>query len=177
MYSPRALIGAFLLAAGCARPQPAPLPRSPAPAPLPELGAGIPEPAPVPRAPRPPTDPLASTPPGNPITLSARNVDVRVLLLAIAEEAGVSLVIDPTIEGRTTVNLANVPAREALRAVLAGAGLRIAPGPLAPLFGPVVFYAIPVDIDEASAELIQARFRVEPELARWIVESRSIQFP
>jgi methylglyoxal synthase len=35
-----------------------------------------------------------------------------------------------------------------------------------------VFYQIPVNINQASAEAIVARFGVTLEMARWIVENR-----
>ena len=145
---------------------------TPPPEPLPALTVDFAAPPAPERQAVTAADPLASIPQGSPITLAARNVDVRVLLLALAEQAGISLVIDPSIESRTTVNFTNVPAAEALRAVLASANLGVVTGPPPLPFGPTVFYTIPVNIDEASAELIQARYRVSPELARWIVESR-----
>ena len=159
------------LSGACVRqPPPPPAPLSPA---LPELSAPLPDPAAVARPhPAAGADPLAGRPPGNPITLSARNVDVRVLLLAIAEQAGLSLVIDPQVTGRTNVNFDGVPAIDALRAVLATTGLGLALGPPEPPVGPTVFYATPVDIERASPALIAERFRVSPEVARWIVENR-----
>ena len=153
-------------------------PRTPPPAAIPDLPPlsvqpAVPAPAARPPVPLPAADPLSAYPPGPPITLSARNVDVRALLLVLAETAGVSLVIDPTIEGRVTVNFVNVPAIEALRSVLAQSELGIAYGPPAVPLAPVVFYIVPVDIDQASAELIEERFGVSPEMARWIVANRS----
>ena len=155
---------------GCAPRQP--VPAAPAAAPLPELPVAAREPAPLSRGAAPSSDPLASVPAGNPVTLSARNVDVRALLLALAEQAGVSLVIDPTVDARTTVSFTGVPAREALRAVLDAAGLRVAGAAPSSPVGPTVFYLLPVDIEQASAELIQVRFGVSAEVARLIVENR-----
>lgn len=158
---------------GCTIVYPGARPSPPPPAPLPELRSGVIVSAPSERqAPRRSVDPLANLPPGNPITLAARNVDVRVLLLSLAEQAGISLVLDPTINSRVTVNFTDVPALDALRAVLAAAQLSVASGPPEPLHGPVVFYTVPVDVELASAELIQSRFRVSPEVARWIVENQ-----
>ena len=171
----RALAALPILAAGlegaCARPAaPASAPLPPA---LPELPVPIARPTPLDRAPtRVPGDPLAGIAPGKPITLSARNVDVRTLLPAIAEQAGVSLVIDPSVQARVTVNFTAVPALEALRAVLAAAGLGLASGPPEPPIGATVFYAAPIDIERASAALIEERFGVSPEVARWIVANR-----
>ena len=155
------------LAGGCARHtvryvQPPP--------PLPELTVPV---APVERArPAPGADALAGRPPGSLVTLSARDVDVRVLLVALAEQAGISLVLDPEVSGRTSVNLTNVPALEALRAVLAAAGLSVYAGPPEPPVGPTVFFAAPIDIERASDALIAERFGVSPEMAEWIVETR-----
>lgn len=168
--APFALLAAAALSA-CARPRP-PAASPPPPPPLPELIIEAPTPSPPARLPAAAADPLAGYPPGDPVSLSARDVDLRALIVLLAEQAGVSMVLDPTIQGRTTVNFVNLPALEALRTVLAGAGLAIAAGPPEIPIGPTVFYALPVDIERASAELIQARFRVSAEVARWIVETR-----
>jgi hypothetical protein len=106
------------------------------------------------------------------VTLAARDTDVRALLIALAEAAGISLVLDPTIKGRTTVSFTDVPALEALRAVLDAANLGIASGPPEIPVGPTVFYALPIDIDRVSAELIQQRFGVSAELASFLVATR-----
>jgi hypothetical protein len=165
-----AFLAAFA-AAGCA-PR-APVAPAPAPLPLPELPAESPAPAPAVRLPRPSaSDPLAGRPPGEPVTLAARDTDVRALLIALGEAAGLSLVIDPSIRGRTTVNFTDVPALEAFRQVLAAANLGIAAGAPEIPFGPTVFYASPVDVERASAELIQSRFRVSAELADFLTANR-----
>src|SRR5690606_16834657 len=119
-------------------------------APLPPLPVQ-PAPAPAPAPPAPgASDPLSRFPPGEPVTLSARDVDIRALLPALAEAAGLSIVLGPDIQGRVSVNLIAVPAVEALELVLAEAGLAVASGPPAPPFGQVVFYTLPVDIEQAS---------------------------
>jgi hypothetical protein len=111
--------------------------------------------------------------PGPPVTLSAANVDIRALLPALAEAAGVSLVLGPDITGRVSVNLKGVPARMALEAVLAEAGLSLAgESSLEAPWGPTVFYAIPFDLEHASAASIQRRFGVSPEVAEWLVANR-----
>ena len=120
----------------------------------------------------PADDPFAGISSLQTVTLRAQDVDVRALLMALAEAAGLSLVVDPGIESRMTVHLVDVPAVDALREVLAAADLSVATPPPAAPWGPVVFYAIPVDIDVASAELIQERFGVSEQVARWIVQSR-----
>jgi hypothetical protein len=48
----------------------------------------------------------------------------------------------------------------------------IAPPPATAPWGPVVFYILPVDVRDAPAELIRARYDVSAEMAQWIVESR-----
>ncbi|HEX6069754.1 MAG TPA: hypothetical protein VFZ18_08010 [Longimicrobiaceae bacterium] len=111
-------------------------------------------------------DPLAGVSSLQTVTLRAQDVGVRALLTALAEAAGISLVLDPGVEGRMSVHLVDVPVADALRQVLAAANLSVVtPSAVAP-WGPVVFYAIPVDIDSASAELIRARFGVSLEVAR-----------
>lgn len=117
-------------------------------------------------------DPLARLPLGEPVTISATNVSVPALLVALGEAVGISLVLDPEIDGEITVAFQDVPAREALRTVLEQAGIFIATGPPEVPWAPVVFYAVPVDIDEASVATIQARFNVSREMAEFIVRSR-----
>lgn len=167
-----------LLASGCApawRAAPAPQPPAPAPPPLPPLTV----------APPPDTtrlsfspgrhdidDPIARLPLGEPVTLTASDVSVPSLLMALGEAVGISLVVDPGIQERITVNFIEVPAREALRAVLEQAGLFIATGPPEVPWAPVVFYAVPVDIETASVETIQARFNVSRAMAEFLVRSR-----
>lgn len=164
---------------------------APAPAPPP---AAMPHPAPAtPSAPLPPlvveqppdslplvlrsgrydvADPLMRLPLGEPVTLSATSVSVPALLIALGESLGISLVVDPEVDGRITVNFQEVPARDALRVVLAQTGLFIAAGPPEVPWAPVVFYAIPTDIETASVETIQARFNVSRAMAEFLVRSR-----
>ena len=165
---------ALLTATGCVLWTPPPPPEPPPP-PAPELPPlpveqitiqPLPDPVPL------DLDPLAGHPPGDMVTLSAIDVDVRALLPVLAEAAGLSLVLDPEVEGRVSVNLVDVPALEALRMVLQQADLSIASPPLTAPWGPVVFYVLPVDVRVADAELIQRRFLVSPEMAQWIVEIR-----
>jgi hypothetical protein len=157
------LLGAL---SACAPAAPRPATRTPVPQALPPLPApqialqGVPA-----RTPQP-GDPLAGVTSLQTVTLRAQDVGVRALLTALAEAAGISLVLDPGVEGRMSVHLVDVPVADALREVLAAANLSaVAPAAVAP-WGPVVFYAIPVDIDRASPELIRARFGVSPEVAR-----------
>jgi hypothetical protein len=155
--------------AACAPAAPRPRTEGPVPAALPPLPAPQIALQAAPRAPER-GDPLASISSLQTVTLRAQDVGVRALLTALAEAAGVSLVLDPGVEGRMSVHLVDVPVADALREVLAAANLSVVtPSAVAP-WGPVVFYAIPVDIDQASAELIRARFGVSPEVARRLTE-------
>jgi len=107
------------------------------------------------------------------VSLTANNADARTLLLWLAQQAGVSLVVSPDVTARVSVSFTNVPAGEAMRAIIAEAGLSVlAPGLQSP-WPPVVFYQMPVNINRAGADAIVARFGVTPEMAKWIVENRS----
>lgn len=117
-------------------------------------------------------DPLAELGATKRVSLTASNADARTLLLWLAQQAGVSLVVSPDVNARVSVSLNNIPAADAMRAVISQAGLSVlASSPGAP-WPPVVFHHLPVNVNEASAETIAARFGVSTEMARWIVESR-----
>src|SRR2546430_1009563 len=121
----------------------------------------------------PSRDPVSELGANKLISITASNADVRTLLLWLAEQSGVSLVVAPDVKARVSVSFTNVPAGEAIRQILAEAGLSVlASSPQSP-WPPVVFYQPAVDINRASADAIVARFGVSPEMARWIVESRS----
>lgn len=105
------------------------------------------------------------------VNLTATGADLRALLAALADAAGVSLVVAPDVQGRVTVHFEDVPAEEALRTLIREAGL-MAAQPLSPPWGPVVFYVAPVNVNEADAATIRARFGVSEELARFIVRAR-----
>lgn len=117
-------------------------------------------------------DPLGHITSTRRVTITTSSQDVRTLLLWLAEQAGASLVISPDVRARVTVSFHDVPVVEAMRAVLAEAGLSVLVGPLEAPWPPVVFFQLPVNIETASAETIAARFGVSLELARFIVESR-----
>lgn len=106
------------------------------------------------------------------VSLRAVDADVRTLLLAIARQAGISLVVSDDVRGRVTVSLADASAIEALQAIIAEAGLSLAEPPSGALWPPVVYYQLPVNANQASAETIAARFGVSIDLAKWIVENR-----
>lgn len=165
MRSRRVVLAA--LVAGCAGNVPAPAPapseampelriqqRSGAEAPTPEATA-IPE--------------LALD--GRRVTLTAADADLRVLLPLLAEAAGVSLVLGPDARGTVSVHFEDMDAMAAIRQVLGQAGLTIV-APLQPPDRPTVFYTMPMDVDELTAEQIQAHFGVTAEVARFLVESR-----
>lgn len=164
------LIAGCCLAGGCAAAAD-PLPVDPlpdAPGPLPTLrveqirgGAAEPEPFVYGLAGRE----------GNEVTLTAVDTELRLLLPALAEAAGVSLVLGPEVQGRVSVRLDRVPALEALEQVLAAGGLALR-APLSAPWAPTVFYTVPVNIDEADVATIQGVYGVSAELARFIVQSR-----
>jgi hypothetical protein len=117
-------------------------------------------------------DPFAELGATKRITLTANNANARTLLLSLAQEAGVSLIVSPDVTARVSVAFNDVPAAEAMRAVVAEAGLSVmTAGPQSP-WPPVVFYQLPVNVNQVSAETIVARFGVSADMARWIVESR-----
>lgn len=171
MISRRWLIGVLLaVSAGCRFMEPESAPAPLPPLPVYEITPGIDTSAVVVR--RADRDPLASLGATRRITLSANNADVRTLLLWLAEEAGVSLIVAPDVRARITVHFEDVPAVAAMRAIIAEARLSILTSALAPKWPPVVFFQMPVDINDATAARIVERFGVSAELAKWVVESR-----
>lgn len=125
---------------------------------------------------------LVPLPPGGPdplagasdrrVTLSTSGADARTLIIWLAQEAGLSLVVSEDVRARVSVAFRDVPAVDALRAVMAEAGVSVLTGGTRAPWAPVVFYKLPVNIETASAEVIAARFGVSLEMARFIVESR-----
>lgn len=123
--------------------------------------------------PAPSRDPLGDLDASTRISLTANNADARTLLIWLAQQAGVSLLVAPDVSSRVSVTFTNVPAVEAMRAIIAQAGLSVlTSGAYAP-WPPVVFFEMPVNINDASAETIATRFGVSADMARWIVESRT----
>jgi hypothetical protein len=171
-----ALSGVLLLACACA-----PAPARPGLAGSPEPVAAVdPPPALPPSTPPSPTLLVTTVPVETTearrnvrsVTLSAADADVRALLPALAEAADLSLVMGPQVEGRVTVNLVDLPADEALRLVLAEAGLMIEQAPFRSPWAPVVFYALPINIDTADSDLMRERYHISPEMAQWLVDTR-----
>lgn len=119
-----------------------------------------------------PRDPVAALGATRRVTLTASNADARTLLLWLAQEAGVSLVVAPDVISRVSVHFEDVQASDAMRAIIAEAGLSVLTAPRQPNWPPVVFYQLPVNVNGASAERIIERFGVSAEMAGWIVESR-----
>jgi hypothetical protein len=119
-----------------------------------------------------PLDPLATLRATRRVTITASNADARAVLLWLAQEAGVSLVVAPDVRSRVTVHFEDVMAHDAMRAIIAEARLSVLTSPRQANWPPVVFYQLPVNVNEVSAERIMERFGVSVEMAQWIVESR-----
>ena len=109
------------------------------------------------------------------VTLNASRADVRVLIPALAQIAGVSVVMDNTVRGTVAVRFDNVPAIEALRSVIDAAGLAVESEMEKP-WPESVFYQPPVNVNTAPAGVIATRFGVSAKLAEWIVKSRPVLF-
>ncbi|MEO7647156.1 MAG: hypothetical protein ABIV11_02800 [Gemmatimonadaceae bacterium] len=109
------------------------------------------------------------------VTLNASRADVRVLIPALAQIAGVSVVMDSTVRGTVAVRFENLPAIEALHSVIDAAGLAIETGIEKP-WPESVFYQPPVNVNMAPAGVISARFGVSGKLAEWLVKSRPVLF-
>jgi hypothetical protein len=123
-------------------------------------------------APAPARDPVGALGATRRVTLASSDADARTLLLWLAEEAGVNLVVSPDVRARVSVNFSNIPAVEAMRAIMSQAGLSVMAGPSGSPWPPVVFFQPPVNVNEADATTIAAKLGVSPEMAQWIVETR-----
>lgn len=123
-------------------------------------------------APAPGRDPVAALGAQRRVTLTASDAEARTLLLWLAEEAGVNLVVSPDVRVRVSVNFANVPAEEAMRAIITQAGLSVLAARSGSPWPPVVFFQPPVNVNEASADEIVTRLGVSAEMAKWIVDAR-----
>lgn len=161
-----ALVAAVMLATACAPPI----------KPLPRAGDDLP-PLPVEEVSIITVPPPAGALPGDQprVTLHASRADVRVLIPALAQIAGVSVVMDTTVRGTVAVRFENVPAIEALHSVVDAAGLAIEAEIDKP-WAESVFYQPPVNVNTAPAGVISARFGVSGKLAEWIVKSRPVLF-
>lgn len=162
----RPALAACLVAVACA----------PAIKPLPPVGGELP-PLPVEEVSIITTPPPAGELPGAQprVTLNAARADVRVLIPALAQIAGVSVVMDSSVRGTVAVRFENLPAIEALHSVIDAAGLAIESGIEKP-WPESVFYQPPVNVNTAPAGVISARFGVSGKLAEWIVKSRAVLF-
>lgn len=120
----------------------------------------------------PHTDPWSDLGATRRVTLTANGADVRTLLLWLAREAGVSIVVSPDVSARVSVSFNDVPAAEAIRAIMAEARLSVLTSALQSPWPAVVFYRLPVNVNTASPQVIAASFGVSDDLAKWIVESR-----
>ncbi|MGI8619667.1 MAG: hypothetical protein ACR2L6_11365 [Gemmatimonadaceae bacterium] len=162
----RAGFAACLIAAACA----------PTIKPLPRVAGELP-PLPVEEVSIVTTPPPPGELPGAQprVTLNAARADVRVLIPALAQIAGVSVVMDSSVRGTVAVRFENLPAIEALHAVIDAAGLAVERGVEKP-WPESVFYQPPVNVNTAPAGVISARFGVSGKLAEWIVKSRPVLF-
>jgi hypothetical protein len=123
--------------------------------------------------PAPSRDPLGALGASRRVTLTASDADARTLLLWLAQEAGVNLVVSPDVRARVSVNFADVPAVDAMRAIMLQAGLSVLSAASGVAWPPVIFHHAPVNVNEASAAAIVARFGVSDEMVKWIMESRT----
>jgi aspartate aminotransferase-like enzyme len=80
--------------------------------------------------------------------------------------------VAPDVTSRVTIHFENVQAADAMRAIIAEAGLSVLTAPRRPNWPPVVFHELPVNLDDVSVERMMERFGVSAEMAQWIVESR-----
>lgn len=162
----RRILGLCVVAAAC----------TPAIRPLPPVTGELP-PLPVEEVSIVTTPPPAGEPQGAQprVTLNAARADVRVLIPALAQIAGVSVVMDSTVRGTVAVRFENLPAIEALHAVIDAAGMAIEQRVEKP-WAESVFYQPPVNVNTAPAGVIGARFGVSAKLAEWIVKSRPVLF-
>jgi hypothetical protein len=170
----RIVIATALLAC---RPQPAVMAPGPSSPELPPIAAATIVTPEVPRSEatvRPAPDPLAALGATRLVSVHATNAEARTLLVAVAREAGLDLVVDGDVRARVSVSLTDVPAADAIRAIVESAGLAIAGPSMTGAVASVVFYQLPVNIDRASAATIAARFGTSIELANFIVESRPL---
>jgi hypothetical protein len=98
----------------------------------------------------------------------------RLQILHIAREAGLSVVVPPTMTAnmRVTLRLNNLSPLDAIKAIADAAGHGFAAGPPKPIGSSTVFYRPPVNIDSLDVAGLQRVYGVSPEMARLIVLSR-----
>ena len=162
-----------LLAAGCFRRDPVPLPPTTATGRVQEAistpGANsarpvtpIASPTALPEAPEPYID------------LEMIDAPVKLVLQKLAELGRLQLIISPNLNKTISVQYAHVPVSVALKDVLSRSGLRLGTGQASALpFDTVtVFYLLPANVDSMSAEAIMTRFGVSRRMAELIVASR-----
>jgi hypothetical protein len=150
---------------------------------VPPVAAPIPEPPSLPQSLlSPPTLTVVPTAvassasePRVTIDTHGAEIDVRQVLGFLAHKGGMSLLYAPDVAGKVRLQLVDVPASEALHAVLSLAHLTLegasAAVPTIPAPS-VVFYQLPVNVDSLSAESIMKRFGVGREIAELLVGSR-----
>ena len=57
-----------------------------------------------------------------PVSVSADGVDIRHVLFAVAEQAGLNLVLDPDVQGVVSLNVREAPVRDVLETIIAQGG-------------------------------------------------------
>ena len=75
------------------------------------------------------------------------------------------------VKRKVSLSLTDAPADEAIAAIIAQAGLSVSK-PMDAV-APVVYYQLPVNVNEAPAETIEVRFGVSSEMAKWLLENRT----
>jgi len=166
------VVAAALVSLGCRSISPLGDPAAPLPAiPVYEIAQNADSTALV-ITPAPSRDPVGALGANRRVSLAASEADARTLLLWLAEEAGVNLVVSPEVRARVSVNFSNIPAVEAMRAIMSQAGLSVLTAASGSPWPPVVFFQPPVNVNEASVATIVARLGVSQEMAQWIVETR-----
>ena len=118
--------------------------------------------------------PVVPAPATTRVTFTAVDAPLREMIPLLAEAAGVSVVVEPGVEGLVTVHFEDLSAMEAFELVVRGAGYEIREaGTAVRDFQPRTAFFVPlVNVNRASAAEIQARFGTSRELAEWIVLSR-----
>jgi len=105
-------------------------------------------------------------------------IDVRQALAYIADAGKLSLIVSPEINKKVRLQLNNVPASQALKAVLEAAGLTLEnlnATPAPERTSSVVFYQLPVNIDSLSVDAIMKRFGVGRTAAELMVQQRTVK--
>jgi hypothetical protein len=109
-----------------------------------------------------------------PISIDLVNAIAANEILRIARDAGLNVVVPPTMSTttRVTLRLNNMNPLDVIRAIADAAGHGFAVGPPKPIGGPTVFFRAPIHIDSLDAAGLQRIYGVSAEMAKLIVQSR-----